>query len=89
MTNENITEEAYRQLAEDSLEKFNSMNSKVNLLKRELEDTKKIIFMIYGFVRVIDNMVHEADAPPELECLTELARSELSAYIDSIFSGEA
>lgn len=81
---ENITEESYRILAEESLEKFRSMNSEANLLKRELQDTKKIIFMIYGFVRVIDNMVHETDAPPELECLTEMARSELSSYLDTI-----
>jgi len=82
MSESNITEESYRLLAQESQDKFNEMNSSVNLLKREMTDMNKMIVTCYGLIRTLDNLIHESESSSEVLVLSELTRTEISNYIE-------
>lgn len=83
LSNENITEQSYLELAKTSQEKFNEYEGKNRKLINQINELKKSVVCAYALSRKIDEILDEIEMPLPIKSILEFMVKEIRSDLSS------
>lgn len=86
----NLTEQAYKMLADDFQEQFNNKERELEKCKEKLLKTSKGLVVAYSILRILDNYIENIEIDKEddifnwIKSTIEIGREELSREVEEL-----
>jgi len=87
---DNMTEQAYKCLADEFQEQFNNKQEELNKCREKLLITSKGVMVAYSVIRLLDNYLERIETDKEDDIMNwvkstiEISREELSNVVEDI-----
>jgi hypothetical protein len=86
---EELNSNQYKEMSDHFKTLYDELTEKLNQIKKENCELKKIIMCSYGFSRALDDIVDDEEVPSEISVLLSLLRGRLSITLDNYIFRES